>query len=87
MILSGYKTARLLSCWKALDHTMRYFYHKPHVPIIFLRQKVKETEICAHHTKGDKKITDIKNIREDTGSVTSVFHKYNQVIFAWKIAK
>ena len=32
MRLSGYNAAPLLPYWKALDHTMIYLYHKPHIP-------------------------------------------------------
>ena len=104
MRLSGYIAAPSLPCWKALDHLMRYLYHKPHVPIMNSRRKVKETEIAAHHAKGDAEITDLKNVRDHTGlkvytdadlakdittrrSVTSVVHEYNEVAFAWKVAK
>ena len=67
MRLSGYNAAPSLPCWKALDHTMRYLYHKPHVPIMYPRKKVEENKIVAHHAKGEGEITDLKNIRAHTG--------------------
>ena len=67
MRLSGYNAAPTLACWKALDHLMRYLYHKSRVPIMFSRQKVKEPKISVHHAKGDAEITDLKNIRDHTG--------------------
>ena len=62
MKLSKYNAVPSLPCWKALDHTIRYLYHKPHLLIIYPRKKVEENKIVAHHTKGKGEITDIKNI-------------------------
>ena len=42
MRLSEYNVAPSLACWKALNHLMRYLYHKPRAPIMFSRQKGKE---------------------------------------------
>ena len=67
MRLSGYNAAPSLPCWKALDHTMRYLYHKPHVPIMYPRKKVEENKIVVHHAKGEGETTDLNNIREHTG--------------------
>ena len=67
MRLSGYNAAPSLPCWKALDHLMRYLYHKPHIPIMYSSQKVKKPGISAHHVKIDAEITDLENIREHTG--------------------
>ena len=44
MRLSEYNAAPSLPCWKSLDHTMRYLYHKPHVQIMYPRRKVEEKE-------------------------------------------
>ena len=70
MRLSGCNAAPALLCWKALDHLMIYLFHKPHVQIMFSRNKVKEREISAHHEKGEAESTDLKNIREHTGLKT-----------------
>ena len=67
MRLSGYNAAPFLLCWKVLDHIMRYLYHKPYVPIMYPRKKMKEKKIVAHHAKGEGDITDLKKIREHTG--------------------
>ena len=69
MRLSGYNAVPSLPCWKALDHTMQYLYHKPHVPIMYPRKKVEENKIVVHHAKGEgeREIIDLKNIREHTG--------------------
>ena len=67
MRLSGYNAALSLPCWKALDHTMRYIYHKLYVPIMYPRKKVKENKIVAHYAKKEGEITNLKNIREQTG--------------------
>ena len=67
MRLSEYNAAPSLPCWKALHQLMCYLYHKPHVPIMCPRRKVKETTINAHHAKGDAEITDITNITQHTG--------------------
>ena len=67
MKLSGYNAAPSLPCWKALDHTMRYLYHKPHLPIMYQQKKVEENKIDARHAKGEGEITDFKYIREHTG--------------------
>ena len=67
MRLSGYNAAPSLPCWKALYHTMRYLYHKPHVPIMYTRKKVEENKIVVLHPKGEGEIIDLKNIREHTG--------------------
>ena len=37
MRLSGYNAAPSLPCWKALYHTIRYLFYKPHVPIMYPR--------------------------------------------------
>ena len=66
MSLSGYNAAPSLPCWKALDHTMRYLYHKPHVPIMYPRKKVEGKKIVVHHANGEGEITDLKNMREHT---------------------
>ena len=67
MRLSGYNAAPSLPCWKALHQVMCYLYHKPHIPIMCPHRKVKETQIKAHHAKGEAEITKIKNILEYTG--------------------
>ena len=67
MRISGYNAALFLLCWKVLDRIMRYLYHKPYVPIMYPRKKMKEKKIVAHHVKGEGDITDLKNIREHTG--------------------
>ena len=67
MRLSGNNAALSLPYWKKLDHTMRYLYHIPHLPIMYTRKKVEENKIVAHHAKGEGEITDLKNIREHTG--------------------
>ena len=67
MRLSGYNAAQTLPCWKALDHLMRYLFHKPHIPITFSNEKVMESKINAHHAKGYAEITSLKNIREQIG--------------------
>ena len=71
MKLSGYNATPSLLCWKELYHTMRYLYHKLHVPIMYPRKKVEENKIVTHHAKGEGEgegeIIDLKNIREHTG--------------------
>ena len=67
MRLSGYNSALILPSWKALDYLMGYFFHKPHIPIMFSNQKVKEPKIITYHAKEDAEITTLKNIKEHTG--------------------
>lgn len=66
MQLSGYNPAPSLPCWKGLNYLMRYLYRKPHVPVMFSQQKVKEPRIVAHHVKGETEITKLHDILEHT---------------------
>jgi len=100
MRLSGYMACPKAPIFRALQQTMRYLYHHPHMPIIYPRHAIKDTPLKCHFSKGIAEVVqqtnttltnhndaDLARDIQDRRSVTCTIHTINTVAVSWKCKK